>query len=188
MNTNEPDQSPSPVPPTTTSTAIDLRAPAGIGGWLALFAFGQALAGVLLAIRVPQTIASLSGPVWALGSELPSLRPILVLEALAGVVAPAGAAVGLVLLFRRHPSTPRFFQFFLLFLLAYNLVEFMALPAMYRELDVLVRERGGPTGDLDQEKMTAISNAGRMAGYAALWLLYWLKSRRVANTFRPRPE
>ncbi len=183
MDTNEPDRTASPAPPTSPPTLIDLRAPAGIGGWLALFVLGQVLTVVLVALQVPATIASFSGPTWALGSQVPSLRPILVLEALANAIMLVGASIGLGLIFRRHPLTPRFFQFFLLFVLAYGLVRLVALPTMYRELLVLVREGGGSAADMEQEKMTAISNTGRMAGYAALWFLYWLRSRRVANTF-----
>ena len=187
MSEDQPEESLPPSPSGSGAKSVDLTTPKGIAGWLMLFVIGQVITAIVAAVRLPSSLTTFSSPTWSIGDQVPLYHFLLVLEALADFVLLFGAVTGLVLIWRRHPSTPRFVQVYLLFILLYGVVELSLLPRVYDGMSALVRQNGGSTTELDDERLEAIGNTGRMAAYAAVWILYWLRSRRVANTFaQPR--
>lgn len=177
-------QEPEPRTPSNVAPAyVDLATPKGIGGWLALFVIGLVASVVILLIRLPDAVGTLRGGIWASAAGVPLLRPLLVFETIGHITILGGAVGSLVFIWRRHPSTPRFIELYLLWVLAYSIGELGMVPGVFARMIALVHARGGSTTALQQGRLDAISESGRTALAALVWLLYWLKSRRVANTF-----
>lgn len=121
---------------------------AGVGGLLLLFVITQVVSIGFVAWAIPGTIASFSGP------DAVVAGIVLFLQVARGVAY----IVGLVLIYRRDPRTPRYY---LIVLAGVTLI--MLLEAF---------------GKTAQENVRSI-------GYAAFWFFYWRSSERVRLTFEP---
>jgi hypothetical protein len=121
----------------------------GIGGWLLFFVFSQAVAIGVLAWSIPGTIAELRGP------DAVIVGIVLFLQ-IARVVA---YIIGLGLLFRRDPRTPKFHR---LVFAGVGLI-------------TLLETIGSPS----------VANARAIVA-CVIWYFYWRNSERVRLTFAPK--
>lgn len=146
--------------------------PSGIGGWLVLPAIG-------FIIGIPKTTWELSrdlGPIFQtttvdafLNPEFPVGLKLYLVAVLAGTaVLYVSMIVAAFLFFKKKRSAPGFiinFQYFS--------VGFLALIAFW----------GTSIPDLGEEPYAQIGTAIGMAISAAIWIPYFMRSKRVKNTF-----
>ena len=151
-----------------------MNKPSGIGGWLLVFLVVQLLALPVLALKFLVT-AYLVGQ----APEIPtSLQHLGRFEIGYSVLYGAAAVVGVALLLRRSPRTPRYWRRVLLLV---AVAQGMLVVLIFRFLADLPREaRGG----MD---WTILATLLRLA-ITGLWLAYWFGSERVENTFTPADE
>ena len=155
------------------------REPAGVGGWLLFFVIGQVLTLVLLALAFGGIPAALRDSD-AL-SSVPLYRPFVIAEALCQLTLLVGSFVGLLLVFNRHPRTPLYYQWLLGFVMLYGVIEIVGVYATYAALTQLASDNGSSGGSIDT--VQSYARSVRMIVFGAIWLLYWRRSERVANTF-----
>jgi Protein of unknown function (DUF2569)/GYF domain 2 len=143
----------------------------GIGGWLALLAFGQVMGILRLLVTLGQYYTTISDELW-------TRFPV----ALAGEAALNVAMVGLVvyttvLLFRHSRHFPRFFIWQSIFVIVMPLVDLVWLALIF----ALATDK--PIAEfLTLEDKEGVRMFAAVTG-AAIWISYILRSRRVANTF-----
>jgi hypothetical protein len=144
----------------------------GIGGWLALLAFGQVVGILRLVVSLGQYYTT------TINAELWKQFP----TALWGEVALNAAMFGLVvwttvLLFRYSRHFPSFFIWQTIFAIVMPLVDLVWLASIF----ALATDK--PISEfLTLEAKEGIQLFGAVVG-AAIWIPYVLRSRRVANTF-----
>ena len=155
------------------------REPQGVGGWLLLFVIGQVANVLMLAIALAQawetidTARSLS--------HVRYFQEFVVLEVLCQAVLVTGVIAGLVMIFRRHPRTPAYYQYLLAFVMVFGVIE---LAGTWLTFDALAEVAGDDIGDeAALDRFQAYASSARMIAWAGIWLLYWRRSVRVANTF-----
>ena len=165
----------------TTEPVLDAEAPAhfndvkrplsGIGGWLALVAFGQVLGLLKVLGGLAQYYTTIEQELW---KRFPTV--------LWGEVALNAFHFWLivsttVLLFRHSRNFPRFFVWQMLAVILVPLIDLFWVASMI----------GLATGQPVSNYLTLDPNDGRqiVAGIigAAIWIPYIRRSRRVANTF-----
>ncbi len=155
----------------------------GIGGLLVLFIVTQATAILFSIVQSPTIIAGFRPDSWALGERASLYRPLLLFEALGQGARLVCMVFGLVLLLRRRPSTPRFYQIFLAAAIVFGLVDAVGVWATYGQLLPLIAQSGQPANLVESAREQSVVSALRMAGYAGIWFLYWRGSERVHRTF-----
>ena len=143
----------------------------GIGGWLALLAFGQV-------VGVPRLVVSLGQYYTTISDELWQRFPV----ALLGEAALNAAMVGLVvwttvLLFQHSRRFPNFFIGQMIFTIVLPFVDLVWLASNF-----------ALATDKPISEFLTIEAAERLQIFgvvfsAAIWIPYVLRSRRVANTF-----
>jgi hypothetical protein len=161
-----------------------LQGPAGIGGWLLLFIVGQIVA-LILNLQSAIDLSGFSREAWALGDHISIYRPLVVAEEAWALLLCIGSVVGLILLLRKRPETPRFYVVFLTFVAGYGLLEFGGMELLYPKLIAYIQTLGGATAGLVEQRSSQSTVGLRQIAYSLIWLLYWRTSRRVANTFPP---
>jgi hypothetical protein len=147
----------------------------GIGGWLILVAIGLCLQPLLLLRTLSQNIRVFTSDTWRIlttpgePAYHPLWGPLLLAEAAVNVVLLAVSVALLFQFFRRRRGFPRMAVAYMAASLAVVLADFAATSAI-------------PTA---RAQMTAkdAADIGRSALSAAVWIPYFLKSRRVAATF-----
>jgi hypothetical protein len=143
----------------------------GIGGWLALVAFGQVVGVPRLLVSLGQYYTTISDEVW-------KRFPV----ALLGEAALNAAMVGLVvyttvLLFQHSRRFPCFFIGQMIFAIVMPLVDLVWLALNFG------LATGKPiSGFLTLDAKEGMQMLAAVIG-AAIWIPYALRSRRVANTF-----
>ena len=158
----------------------------GVGGWLLFFCISESAA-VLVNIRALAQIPQVFRPEsWALGEQASLYRPLVLFETAAQVILTVGGLVGLILLFRRHPRTPRFFTVLLAFSALYGVVEMVGAEKLYAQLLPVMSKVG--TTALDRLRLRNFRSDTMFRGFQMLvvgigWALYWQMSARVARTF-----
>ena len=172
---------PPPPPPAVREPVVDAGDAAefknvkpeltGIGGWLALLAFGQVVGILRLLASLGQYYPTIDDELWKRFST-----------ALWGEAALNAAMVGLavyttVLLFQHSRHFPSFFIWQTIFVIVMPLVDLVWLASMF----------AFATNKPISEFLTLEAKEGaRMLAAvvgAAIWIPYILRSRRVANTF-----
>lgn len=147
----------------------------GIGGWLILVAIGLCLQPLLLLRTLAQNTKVFTSDTWrALTTPgepayHPLWAPLLAAEAVVNVGLLACAVVLLFSFFRKRRGFPRLAVAYMTASLAVVLADFAATSAI-------------PAA---RAQMTAkdAADIGRSVLGAAVWIPYFLKSRRVAATF-----
>jgi hypothetical protein len=143
----------------------------GIGGWLALLAFGQVVGILRLLVSLGQYYTTINAELW---KQFPT--------AFWGEAALNAAMVGLVvcttvLLIRHSRLFPSFFIGQAIFTIVMPLVDLVWLASIF----ALATDK--PISEfLTLEAKEGIQMFAAVMG-AAIWIPYVLRSRRVANTF-----
>lgn len=147
-----------------------------VGGWLGWIVVANCLVWIYLLATIPE-LASNFRDVWMLGAALPSWRPLLLIESAGHLFQLLGIAAGLILILRRSHITPPYW------------VGFLALTALYGLYDIVSAGNIAPTArsifgaQTGSEFTSGIAEIQRLnlrllVG-AAIWILYWMRSRRV---------
>jgi hypothetical protein len=163
-----------------------IQGPTGLGGWLVLPIIGLSLTVLMIVARtLSSTIPDLRSGVWDLftnpGSELyhPLWAPLLAFEYAADAIMLIGSVILLVFLFQRKPILPKlmvgFYGFCLLFMVIDSLVIVWQGPEMLPDAGVRA-EIGWTTASL-------LGGVAKAALSYAIWIPYFLVSKRVKNTF-----
>lgn len=158
------------------------QGPKGIGGWLLLFVVGQVLS-LILNVRNALDLSKFSQDAWSLGDHVSLYRPLIVIEELCTVLLCVGGVVGLILLIRKKPQTPRFYFDYLVFVAGFGLLEIGGMALLLPRLAAFIHASGGSTEALIQDQSALNATELQQIAYGLVWLLYWRKSRRVASTF-----
>jgi hypothetical protein len=152
-------------------------APRGVGGWLLLPPLGMLINLVLTGQNLVAGWPGLQAPAWtAFGVQAQGLdawlRPFLLFSGVAALVAMAGLLLSLWLFARRRSSLPMVYSGVLALLMGVQLVEaagLLAIPLLAAQAD---------------DKLLPNTVKGMVFG--AIWIAYFQRSGRVANTFTQR--
>ena len=170
-----------PLPALTSQQRQNLSS---VGGWLALIVVSSGFVMVYLLFSIGEVGDSL-GSTWRLATAVPAMRGMLLIESVAHLFQLMGLATGIVLILRRSPVAPPFWVGFLALLALYVLWDGAAAPALANTLT----ERLGTGGAEMTRQVSATEAQNRQTLLrAAIWALYWIKSKRVRLTFSPFPE
>lgn len=157
--------------------------PRGIGGWLLLFALGQVLSVLVAGMGVPYLFSDAFAADWNAASNWPIYRMAIVSSGIDSLLTTAGTIVGLIFLFSVHRWTPRFYRGWLLTLSALGLV---ILTTSWFGFGEIIRDLSDPMirgVRASEMRRHDLAMTGRGIAVALTWYLYWVKSKRVANTF-----
>lgn len=157
--------------------------PSGVGGWLLLFVIGQVGTLITLAVALGQFPEALRSSDALAG--IPAYKPFLIAEGICQAIIALGAIVGLVLIFTRDFRAPIFYQVLLGFIMLFGLVEISGVYLTYADLANLAGHVGQDDAAAALDRFEAYVKSGRQVVFGGVWLLYWRKSVRIANTFAP---
>jgi hypothetical protein len=153
-----------------------------IGGGLRLFF-------LLLVVSIARSAWELTEMIpWLLSSDfellakrVPGFNWLVLSELFAEAVFVVIGVVGIVTTKVGSSSAPLFWRTMLIFVLLANLLDFLALqsiePSFERFLDSEIFSQ------VRDDLISAQAKSLFQAAMAFIWLLYWIGSRRVANTF-----
>jgi hypothetical protein len=156
----------------------------GVGGWLAFFTFGCFLSPLVM---VGQTVAAWSGLAGASWINLVSMAPLFAFAKgyeISGEIALGASMLALgVLILRKHPAAGQAALIVLTILPVFYLSDMAITAASVSQLHVTLHQMGRPIlrSDTSAEDVQML----RAVIASLLWLLYFLKSKRVRNTFGP---
>ena len=166
------------APQVETPIAVnaDSRGPEGIGGWLILPMLGLIFSPIaslvgLMTQNIPAFteghFARLTNP--ASPNYHPLWAPLLILEPIGTITIGVMAVFGLVLMFRKSRSFPRFMIILYSVTMAYAIVDSLLAYQI-----PLVVAQGSPQ---------LLGQVARACLVAAIWIPYMRVSKRVKNTF-----
>lgn len=151
--------------------------PRGIGGWLILPIIGLIFTVCRFSFTLTTYAALFTGPAWARltteGSPVyhPLVAPLLIFEAFANLFFVCTAIALLVFIFLKHPLVPKI------------IIGFYTLNLVFISLDGALAS----FTPLFENAIPAIAGEfTRSIISAAIWIPYFLRSRRVKNTFVKR--
>jgi hypothetical protein len=165
--------------PDLTYVSRDLE---GVRGWLLLFVIGQIGVVLVQLLGLPAAWAPFTNGSLDLAGQFILLGPLLVVEFLAHVAQIVLPAVGLTLIFRRSRYAPAFWVSYLLLLVGYAVLDVVGTQVVFSQMtEVFGTEALGTA----QTEISAARITNLRLGFAAtLWAAYWIKSERVAVTFK----
>ena len=155
-----------------------------IGGWLLLFLITQGVSALYVLSRAGALMDALSPDAWVVGNYVPHYRLLAVVELVMGLGQAVLAPIGIAFAIRRSRRTPLFFETLLAAMFAYQALEMLVAPQVFGDIIALARRAGTLTPALERSGDSLVFRTARGMGYAALWFFYWLRSSRVAATFR----
>jgi hypothetical protein len=149
--------------------------PRGIGGWLVLPLLGLALTPIVIGVSLVTDYLPIFRDEWAVITDEayeayhPLWGPLVVYEVMGSVAIALASWLALVLAFRHDRRFPKL----AIAIYAANLV--------YLALDTAVAAQISALATSDDP--TTVRELGRAFVAAAIWIPYFLRSRRVRNTF-----
>ncbi|WNS46066.1 DUF2569 domain-containing protein [Paenibacillus sp. MMS20-IR301] len=153
-----------------------LDGPKGLGGWLVLIQIGLFLTLLMLAVQILQsTIPSLKPDIWGLltakDSELYHVLwgPIIIFEAIANVGQFLFCLFVLGMFYSKKSSVPLLMIIFYGGSMIIGIIDY----ALVQQIPIVQELEDG----------SSVSDIGRSVVTCAIWIPYFLKSRRVRNTF-----
>ena len=153
--------------PESTTNRVEPQSLAGLGGWLAFFV-------VLNIVTIGALCFDLFFILQALAAGAsPGRSEDLVAALVIAAVWLTGALIGLFLVVTRHRWTPTYWILFLLMEFVLSLF-----------LSVALEVPTNVSGESPTEATTA--SIGRTWIFATIWLFYWIRSKRVQQTFGTR--
>ena len=163
-------------------TEVQLRAWRSIGGWLAWIVVTNSIL-VLYLLARGNEIGEWLGPSWMFGAALPEMRPVLLVEAAAHLFQILGVSLGLLLIIRRSPIAPPYWVALLLTMAGYAMYDLLAVANMLPSIGHTFGSEASSA--FLRRTQTARDQNTRLIFFAAIWSLYWLRSRRVRLRFSP---
>lgn len=158
----------------------------GVGGFLLLFALTQVVAIGIVAWQIPGTLVQTFGPNAAIVSRVDAgYLPLVTAELFFQIVRGVAFIIGLVLIFRRDPRTPKFYLFVLGGFAVVAALDMYFASRFLHNIDAYLTAHGKPTGRVDDAVGKANIENIRGIGYGLIWFLYWRSSERVRLTFAP---
>jgi hypothetical protein len=158
----------------------------GIGGFLLFFALTQVVATGVVAWQIPSTAAEVFGPDGAIVSRMdPNYVPLVSAELLLQIARGVAFIIGLVLLFRRDPRTPKFYKAVLGGIIAIATLDMYFASRSVHAMEAWLAAHGRPTAKVDDALSKGQMENIRGIVYGVIWFLYWRSSERVRLTFAP---
>jgi len=161
---------------TETQAGTEGKRLEGIGGWLVLVAVGLIASPIFMAVGLIQDVLpAFSGGTWARLTEAgspnyhPLWAPLLIMEVSGTSLFILFSLVLLVLFFMKKMSVPRLVIIFLLANLAFVVIDYFL--AMRIPLVASMPDESTP------------AQIARQAVSCVIWIPYFLRSKRVKNTF-----
>lgn len=173
---------PRPVPATTPPVAGPDNALVGVGGWLAWFLLGQALTVVLSAGRLISDWPPWTPDSWAFGNALPGFNLLITMETAANVAQIVVPVIGIILTAKRHPFAPRLWLAYLVAMFAYGVTDVVWGSVGVHQAYAVFGD-SAPTHAMSEAMGPAAVINLRLALWAVIWALYWIRSKRVRATF-----
>jgi hypothetical protein len=159
----------------------------GIGGFLLFFALTQILSIGIVAWQIPRTMAEAFGRDAAIVSRMdPAYVPLVTSELFFQVARGIAFVIGLVLIFRRDPRTPKFYMAVLGGVVVLAALDMFFASRSGHAIDAYLAGQGKPTSAVDDALSKGQIENIRGIGYSLIWFLYWRSSERVRLTFAPR--
>jgi hypothetical protein len=163
------------------SNGLSIDGPSGIGGWLVFPVLGMILTSLITVFALFRDVIPVFRPqIWSAlttpGSPAYNAlwAPLTFFEAMAMLVMIAMPVVLLVLIFQKRRVLPRMMLCFLCFAFAVGVVDSAAV--LYLRTNVF--HETGPDA-----RVQVFQTVARGALGLAIWVPYFLKSKRVKNTF-----
>ncbi|MBT2291765.1 DUF2569 domain-containing protein [Paenibacillus albidus] len=162
--------------PTNNGTEIRLNHPNGLGGWMVLVQIGLYLSVIrLLFLIFSTTIPSFQPDLWDVLTSPdssvydPLWKPALIFEAVVNVTFVLFSIFLLVQMYRKKATFPRWIIFYYVTNLIVLIIDYVLLANI--ELVQQMNEGG------------SMQDIGRLIISCAIWVPYFLRSKRVRNTF-----
>jgi len=162
-------------------TADDRRKLSGVQGWLAWFVLGQSLLAIYLLVTIRDAVDLLGGT-WMLGAAINGMRPLLFLEAVGHCFQLFGIVLGLFLIRRHSQLAPIYWVTMLSLAAVYAFVDILGASGIRQ---VLATMFGPDAAGALRGMQEATTQNFRVIFNAAIWSLYWIRSRRVFVVFGP---
>jgi hypothetical protein len=150
----------------------------GIGGWLALFVLGRAVAVVVTLVHVRTAWGSYLTSI-DLGAAVTGMQPMIVLETCVAFLLFPLNVLGLVLLLRRTVYAPRYWFALLVITAVFLLTDHVSVLYLHPQVVHLV----GAGAFADTPAGDQASAIVRDLLFSVIWALYWAQSLRVRATF-----
>lgn len=163
-------------------TDAQLRDWRSIGGWLAWIVVTSCILVVYMLARVTE-IGDSFGSTWMLGAVIPSIKPVLLIESAAHLLQVLGVGLGVVLIIRRSALAPPYWIALLVAMACYAVYDLGATEAFRLRFNNVFGAEA--SAEFAREAQEAVTQNTRMVLSAAIWSLYWLRSRRVRVAFAP---
>lgn len=164
------------------------RGPTGLGGWLILPIIGLFVSILTVGGICLGLLADLQDGLWGFltSPDSPAYHwawgPLIVFECIGNVIVVASSALLLVFLFQKKPILPKLMVGLLAFDFLFMLVDSLVLLKLGPDVipnQALREQVGWGAGDL-------FGRVARAALTCAIWIPYFLMSKRVKNTFVER--
>jgi hypothetical protein len=158
----------------------------GIGGFLLLFAATQILSVGFAVWQIPGTFVEAFGRDGAIVSRMdPAYVPLVSGELLFQIARGVTSIMGLVLIFRRDPRTPKFYMAVLAGFVVLAALDLLLATRSGHLIDAYLAARGKPTAGVDDALGKGQIENLRGIAYGLIWFFYWRSSERVRLTFAP---
>jgi len=154
-----------------------------ISGWLLVFVVTEVITCCLAIGNVIAAPASFTAEGRNLQAAVPMYLVYVLFQVAGAVVRSVIPVVGLILLFRRSGRAPMVFKVGLSFVIIDGLVRMSVLFVLYPAIAAAFREAGNSLAPLDAARDRQFAEGLREAGYGGIWLVYWLRSTKVARLF-----
>lgn len=153
-----------------------------VGGWLAWIVFGNSVLMLYLLVTLGEIRDGLGGT-WMLGAALDGMRPVLLIESAGHMIQILGVGTGLILIFRRSPLAPPYWVGLLTVMSGYAMYDINATSALLPSFRSVFGAEAA--SEFTREASQAQGRNFRVILNAAIWSLYWIRSRRVRLVFSP---
>lgn len=142
----------------------------GLGGWLILPQFGLFTTAIMLILGILSLdVAYFNGEAWDILSDQPGYRAYVIFSIIYNISMLIFTIFSIVQFYRKKAMLPR------LMIILYTVAISMSI------LDLIMLQQ--LTFVTDEEMKTLITNLGRNIIAGGIWIPYFIKSKRVKNTF-----
>lgn len=142
----------------------------GLGGWLILPQFGLFTTAIVLILGILSLdVAYFNGEAWDILSDQPGYRAYVIFSIIYNISMLVFTIFSIVQFYRKKAMLPR------LMIILYTVAISMSI------IDLIMLQQ--LTFVTDEEMKSLITNLGRNIIAGGIWMPYFIKSKRVKNTF-----